>query len=305
MFVAVGDTGGNACPKVLEIDCVTIAESQRDQSTCDGKYMGIFEKLKNTLTVGKLKKDQIERLRQSIWTAVADGFIDDRELEYINGCFLGSDLTVEEFQSVRTEVFCSIVQQAIADRRVNASELKTINHIIERLEIPREVEAWAEAQVQYYVEIARIEAGGELRTGNPTGLILQKGEVCYASIPASLIEERVVARNYVGGNQGLNVRIMKGVSYRIGQQRGQMTSQSGMVQVSDGYFIVTNKRLVFSGTRKSVSTPYSKLLDLHVYADGLNFSSASRQKPVIVRLSRIEEADMCGVLISRIINEQE
>ena len=265
--------------------------------------MGLFETLKSKLTVGKLKKEQIDRLEQAIWRAVSDGVIDDRELSYINGFYTGSELSQGDFDKIRSEIFRSVVMQSIRDRRVTDSELKSLNNLIERLEIAPDVEAWAQQQIQYYREIARIEGGGELMSGNPTGLILQKNELCHLSLPAVLMEERVLSRNYAGGSRGVNIRIMKGVSYRMGQQRGQMTSQSGMVAISDGYFIATNKRLVFSGDRKSVSTSFAKLMDMHVFSDGVTFSSSQRQKPVIVKLSSEQEAEMAGVLISRLLSE--
>ena len=265
--------------------------------------MGIFDKLKDKFSSGKLKKEQIDRLRQSIWTAVSDGVITDRELEYINGFYADSELSQEEFSKLRSEIFQSVVQQAIADRRVDAMELNMLNHLIERLEITPDVEAWAEQQVQYYVAISRIESGAELETGNPTGLLLKKGEVAYLSLPAALHEERVISRNMTGGSQGVSIRIMKGVSYRVGSQRGQMTSQSGMVKVADGYLVITNQRIVFSGDRKTVASPLAKLIDFNLYSDALSFSVEGRQKPVIAMLARPEEAEMCGVLISRLLNE--
>lgn len=265
--------------------------------------MGFFETIKSKFSVGKLKKEQIERLQQAIWTAVSDGVIDDRELSYINGFYSESELSQEDFERLRSEIFRSVVLQSIADRRVTDGEMASLDNLIERLEITPDVEAWAQQQIQYFREIARIEGGGELHSGNPSGLILQKNELGHMCLPAVLFEERVVSRNLVGGSQGVNIRIMKGVSYRVGQRKGQMTSQSGMVPISDGYFIATNKRLVFSGDRKSVSTPFAKLLDLHVFSDGVTFSSSLRQKPVIVKLSSEQEAEMAGVLISRLLSE--
>jgi hypothetical protein len=83
-----------------------------------------------------------------------------------------------------------------------------------------------------------------------------------------------------------------------------MTSQSGLVPVSEGYFIITNKRLVFSGNRKSVSTNLDKLLAIEVYADGLMLSSTSRQKPTFIKFERPPEAELAAVLISRVLNER-
>lgn len=265
--------------------------------------MGIFDKLKSSFSTGKLKKEQIERLRESIWNALADGQISDQELQYINSFYHDSELSQEDFDKLRNEIFMRVVQQAIADRRVHQHELQSLNDIIERLSISPDVESWAQKQIQYYSLFALIESGAPLPTGSASGLILQKGEICHLSLPAILVEERVVSRNYQGGSRGVSLRLVKGVSFRVGQQRGQMVSQSGIVPISEGYFVVTNKRLVFSGDRKSVTTPLDKLVDLHVFADGLNYSVTTRQKPVIVRLSVPEEAELCALVITRLINE--
>lgn len=197
-----------------------------------------------------------------------------------------------------------VVQQAIADRRVHQGELKSINHLVDRLEISPDIKAWAERQIQYYSLFALIESGAPLPEGTAAGLILQKGEVCHLSLPAILVEERVVSRNYQGGSRGVNLRLIKGVSFRVGQQRGQMVSQSGIVPISEGYFVITSKRLVFSGDRKSVTTPLDKLVDLHVFSDGLNYSVTTRQKPVIIKLPVSEEAELCALVITRLINDQ-
>jgi len=265
--------------------------------------MGIFDKLRSSLSTGKLKKEQIERLRESIWNALSDGRITDQELQYINSFYLESELSQEDFNNLRTEIFVQVIKQAIADRRVVESELNSIEHLIDRLEISPDLKAWAQGQIQYYSMFALIESGAPLPQGSPNGLILQKGEICHVSLPAVLVEERVVSRNYQGASRGVSLRLVKGVSFRVGQQRGQMVAQSGIVPISDGYFVITNKRLVFSGDRKSVTTPIVNLVDLHVFADGINYSVTTRQKPVIIRLPVPEEAELCALIITRLINE--
>jgi len=265
--------------------------------------MGLFDKIRSSLSTGKLKKEQIERLRESIWAAVSDGEITDREIEYIDSFYKESELSPEDFDKLRAEIFIQVVQQAIADRRVVENELKTINHLVDRLQISADVKSWAEKQMQYYALFSHIESGAPLPVGPASGLILQKNEVAHVSLPAQLIEERVMSRNYQGGSRGVSLRVVKGVSFRVGQQKGQMVSESGLVPISDGYFVVTSKRLVFSGDRKTVTTKIDQLLDLHVFADGLNYSASNRQKPVIVRFSAPEEAELCALVISRLINE--
>lgn len=267
--------------------------------------MSFFHRIKSHFGTGKLKKEQIERLRESIWNALSDGVIDDRELMYINSFFSESELSVEDFQTLKSEIFAQVVSQAISDRRVTDSETKSLNHLIERLEIAPGVARWAQQQTQYFSAIAKIESGAPLAEIQPVGLVMQKNEVGYLCLSADLIEERVVSRTYSGGSQGVSIRVMKGVSYRVGQQRGQLHSQTGLVTVSDGYFIITNKRLVFSGSRKSVSTNFDKLLDLEVYSDAIKISSTSRQKPAFIKFAHGQEAELVAVVISRVLNDRD
>ena len=69
-----------------------------------------------------------------------------------------------------------------------------------------------------------------------------------------MAEEKVISRKYQGGSQGMSFRVMKGVSYRVGGHRGHITSETGVVAVSDGELILTNNRVIFRGDKKSFTS---------------------------------------------------
>ena len=48
--------------------------------------------------------------------------------------------------------------------------------------------------------------------------------------------------------QGFSVRVMKGVSYRFGDF--EAAAEKRVSPLDTGHFILTNKRLIFSGTKK-------------------------------------------------------
>lgn len=267
--------------------------------------MSFLDKIKSSLGggSGKIKREQFERLQQLISISLSDGVISDEESNHISEYFLESNLTTEDYEKICSEAFVSVVQRAIADRRVTDYESQAIERLADQLQMSPQWKAWAKQEMRYYAMFHYIEQGGTLPTQMPVNVILQRGEVCHLSIPARLLEERVVSRQYVGGSQGVSVRIMKGVTYRVGQQRGHIETRSGIVPISNGYFNITNKRLVFSGNNKSVSSALNKLLDLQLYSDALQFSVTNRQKPTIIGFHRKEESELCGLMISRLLNE--
>jgi hypothetical protein len=265
--------------------------------------MGFFDTIKSKFGEGKIKKEQIQRLRLTIKTAISDGVVSEQELAQIDTFYFDSGLNQEEFQQLKSEAFMDIVQNAIADRRVTEFESNVLERISKQFEILPDVVNTAKQKVQYFELFAQLESGIDLPVGDAGNLILQKNESAHLSLPAVLVEERVVSRQYTGNSRGISVPIVKGIRFNVGAQRGSSHSIRDSVIVSQGYFVITSKRLVFSGDKKSVSSDLSKLLDLQVYADALQFSVTNRQKPITIRFEIPEQVELCGLIISRLVNE--
>ena len=260
--------------------------------------MGLFDKFGK----GKLRKEQLEQLNSTLWRVVADGNVTDDELAEINHFFYDSELSPEEIQKAKADVFTQLVYQAIQDRRVSEAEFRSLEHVADRFTLPPQLRGWMQQQIQYFRLFDFIEQGGRLPIAAPQNVLLQKNEECYMSVPASLFEEKVVRSTYQGGSHGVSIRLMKGVSYRVGAHRGQIQSERALVPVSNGAFSVTNQRLIFSGDKKSNATAYPKLLDFQVYADAVQYSTTSRQKPIIVGFPASGDAELAALVISRVIN---
>jgi hypothetical protein len=91
-----------------------------------------------------------------------------------------------------------------------------------------------------------------MRFDSNLNLNLQKGEqVVWAFQHAEFLEDRV-HRQYVGGSQGVSVRVMKGVYYHIGSFKGDAIDRTERVHVDTGLMAVTNKNIYFGGPRKSL-----------------------------------------------------
>ncbi len=260
--------------------------------------MGFFDKFGK----GKLRKEQLEQLNSTLWRIVADGKVTEEELAEINHFFYDSELSPEEIQKAQADVFMQLVYQAIQDRRVTDDEFRSLEHVADRFSLSPQLRGWMQQQIQYYRLFHFIEQGGTLPSIAPQNVLLQKNEECHISVSASLLEERVVRSTYQGGSRGVSIRLMKGVSYRVGAHRGQIQSERALVPVSNGTFSVTNQRLIFSGDKKSNATAYPKLLDFQVYADAVQYSTTSCQKPMIVGFPAQENAELAALVISRVIN---
>ncbi len=135
-----------------------------------------------------------------------------------------------------------------------------------------------------YTRVVKAGVLREVLGGQPTSRVsvegnlpinLQRGEsIIWAFSGTELFEERR-QRHYVGGSQGVSVRIMKGVYYRVGAFKAQPIECTARVTIDRGIFVVTNRHVYFHGSSKSFRIPYSKMVSIQPFSDGIGITKDS------------------------------
>lgn len=80
--------------------------------------------------------------------------------------------------------------------------------------------------------------------------------------------EEKTGRRYVGGSQGISMKVCKGVYYRVGASKGHSVEYQYNNALGSGSLIVTNKNIYFIGV-KQVKIGISKILSFEPYSDGI------------------------------------
>lgn len=128
-------------------------------------------------------------------------------------------------------------------------------------------------------------------------LIVRKGEIVHFETTASLMKE-VAVRQYQGGSSGFSIPLGKtGVRYRVAATRGHTVEIGTQLNVADsGLLAVTNKRVVYSGARKTVDIALAKLVNLDAFSDGLIFHVSNRVNAVIFKIA--EGSDVIAAIVN-------
>lgn len=110
----------------------------------------------------------------------------------------------------------------------------------------------------------------------------QKGEkIIWVFQNTEYLEDKN-KRHYVGGSQGVGIRVMKGVYYRVGSFKGEAVNTTERVHVDTGILVLTNKHMYFAGPAKSLRLPYSKIVSFQPFSDGVGvIRDAATAKPQI------------------------
>jgi hypothetical protein len=100
------------------------------------------------------------------------------------------------------------------------------------------------------------------------GINFQKGEQFVWRFKGVKYYEDKTKRQTIGRTQGVSIRVMKGVYYRVGQFKGTPVETTARTLVDTGDLVITSKNIYFSGPSKSVRVPYEKIVSFHPYKDG-------------------------------------
>jgi len=188
----------------------------------------------------------------------------------------GAGYTPEELSRIHVQAFEQKALPMVADDLLTPEEGADLSSVMTALGLDWDAIARADRQLYDRLFVSSIN-GGQLPEVASPHILQKKGEAVHFECPASLMKE-VAVREYKGGYQGFSIPLGKtGVRYRVGGSRGHSVEVGTTLNVADtGILSITNKRAVYAGTRKTMDMPYSKLVNLSLYRDGIQFHMSNR-----------------------------
>jgi uncharacterized Zn finger protein (UPF0148 family) len=261
-------------------------------STCEAKEKAIRAEEKEAL---KQFQNQRQAIEDSIISSKA---ISSQQLEFLRK--IDKKYSVDLYE----KVYSGFEQ----DKELEEKELDTLNKIQEAKGLTNEDISYVD-KVLPYIYAASIKDEGKLPTpeinlvgANP--LILKKGETIHFASSAKLSEIRTTYLGYEGRSAGSSIRVMKGMTFRLGANRGHMVKEENYRPTSAGALIITNQRLYLdpSPGSKPVTIPLNKVASYGCYQNGFEVYKEGREKAYLFSMSSgaIEIFSMClGFLLKQ------
>lgn len=128
---------------------------------------------------------------------------------------------------------------------------------------------------------------------------LKKTEYCYYVSPgeATWSEEKTkVKRINYGGLTG-NIHIAKGLNYRLGSIRTEAKKTNYWDDILTGHIFLTNRRVIAMNDEQAKSYPFTKLMRVIPYSDGVELISDAGKRTIIKDLP---EAERFNIYLDRL-----
>ncbi len=109
-------------------------------------------------------------------------------------------------------------------------------------------------------------------------VLLKRGERAVAVIPGVTLKEPRSVRKTYGGGGGPSIRIAKGVYFRTGGFASRSESHEEIKEIDSGTLTLTNRRLVFTGRKRTVNVPLGKIVGMEPYRDAVAINRDGKQR---------------------------
>ncbi|NLA39727.1 MAG: hypothetical protein GX882_10220, partial [Methanomicrobiales archaeon] len=126
---------------------------------------------------------------------------------------------------------------------------------------------------------------GEIQKGSvpelrveANAVLLKRGERAVAVIPGVTLKEPRSVRKTYGGGGGPSIRIAKGVYFRTGGFASRSESHEEIKEIDSGTLTLTNRRLVFTGRKRTVNVPLGKIVGMEPYRDAIAINRDGKQR---------------------------
>ncbi len=207
--------------------------------------------------------------------------------EKLTNIIHGAGLDGQRARQLLISAWCETVDAALDNGLIDESEENRLAGYLNTLSIDRE-EVDADGHFGRMVKGALLNDLHAGRLPNRLNIIdrlpinLQAGEhIVWVWRNTRYLEDRV-RRDRVGGSQGVSIRIMSGVYYRVGGFKSRPVDVAERIHVDTGMLIATDRNLYFAGPVKSTRIPYAKIVTFDPYSDGIGLTrDALTAKPQI------------------------
>jgi hypothetical protein len=107
---------------------------------------------------------------------------------------------------------------------------------------------------------------------NLSGFVCKKNEKVLFSFQGVRHYHQGTHSQWTGRSAGVSVKVVKGLWFRTGANRGHSVSSTSMDDQGTGTLVLTNQGFSFIGTN-STRIPFSHILSLEPYADGFGLDT--------------------------------
>lgn len=204
--------------------------------------------------------------QQSLERALADGILTDEETRELASVQAEHELTEAEVRMVALSLYRRALRDAVADSRITEEEDEVLQRLRTQLGLSDRDLRGDVAQLQRIRLLAEVERDHLPHVEAP--MPLASGEQCHWVIQARLAD-RLSTPGRKSELRKIRFEVASQVVFSAEGDRSELRASDEMLPTDMGVLLITDRRTLFRGARRTVNVPHLKLLSVELFKDGV------------------------------------
>lgn len=215
----------------------------------------------------RVRKTRGRRLyQQSLERALADGILTEEEVRELASVRAEGDLTEAEVRMVALSLYRRALRDAVADSRITPEEDAELARMRTQLELTDRDLREDSKQLQRVRMLAEVEREHLPRIDAPVQLA--NGEQCHWAVQARLAD-KLALPGRKSDLRSIEFEVATATHFSACGERSELRPSSEVLPIDMGVLLVTNRRVLFHGARRTVIVPHMKLRAIQLFKDGI------------------------------------
>jgi len=198
------------------------------------------------------------------------------------------------------DIYKQLMDEAISDERLSPDEEEELAELATNLGLDVDFDEATKKKLARYRLYWQIE-NGELPEED-VRINLYKNETCYFHSRIDWYEHRHVTKRLNYSGPTLRIKIAQGLYWRAGSLSGHTTSEDVTKYIDSGELYLTNKRILFIGSRKNKRIYLKRILDFDAYTNGVQVQKVAGKSPFF---ASDQNVDVFAMILGRLLFREE
>jgi hypothetical protein len=220
------------------------------------------------------------RYQEVLQAAIADGVLSEEERAELDRLRREKDLTAEEVRMAALAIYRGALRDAAADARLTQEEDEALHRLQRELGLTETDIAADFTQVSRLRMLAKIAEGQLPTVKSPVALV--PDEQCHWVVQCTLAD-RLALPAAQRAIRGIGFTILDHAPFASGP-RDALRPADEILPTDIGMLVITSRRVVFQGARRTMSVPHARIEAVTLYADGIRLDEvrASTRRYLLV-----------------------
>ena len=224
--------------------------------------------------------------------ALDDGVLTPEELEQLEAVRTRGDLTPDEVRVAALAIYRGALRDAAADARLTPEEDATLTRLQDQLGLSERDLARDLPQLSRLRMLARVAGGNMPEVHAPVPLV--PDERCHWVVQAAVAERIPLPDAGRRPIAGVGFAVLSSDPFASTGNRDALRPAPDILPSDIGVLIVTSRRTIFQGARRTVSVPHARAEHLELFADGVRLDEISRSRS---RYFLMEDPELAGAIM--------